>query len=186
MIDENRDPDLRDVRDDWGAPLPRPEMRERILRACEPQLRRRGSWRFGAIALLVLVSTLAALRIELRNDRPLNMERPMRLKTQNLVIPEQSVISAAPTTRPSRTRSIARKVVRSSNRLTDQPVTRFYLLVDAPPPLGDGILVRVMVPTSTLSVKGVPGLEGQISSVEADVLIGEDGMARAIRFVGFE
>jgi hypothetical protein len=53
--------------------------------------------------------------------------------------------------------------------------------------LGDGILVRVTVPPSTLRIAGIPVLDSQMNgSVEADVLIGEDGMARAIRFVGFE
>jgi hypothetical protein len=34
---------------------------------------------------------------------------------------------------------------------------------------------------------GIPVLDSEMNaSVEADVLIGEDGMARAIRFVGFE
>ncbi len=48
--------------------------------------------------------------------------------------------------------------------------------MDAPPPLGDGILVRVIVPASTMRIAGLPLWEGQIEGgVEADLLIGEDG-----------
>ncbi len=188
MIDENRDPDLRGVRDDWCAPLPRPEMHERILRACEGELRRTGVlWRFTAVAALVLIAAFAASRIELRKHRPVNVTRALREEPQEPATPERAVTSTSRVTPPSRARSVARKAARGLDRPADRLVTRFYRLMDAPPPLGDGILVRVMVPQSTLRIAGVPVLDSQMNgSVEADVLIGEDGLARAIRFVGFK
>ncbi len=45
-------------------------------------------------------------------------------------------------------------------------------------------LIRVRVPRATLTRYGLPGgHDGPESTVRADVLLGRDGMARAIRFV---
>jgi hypothetical protein len=64
--------------------------------------------------------------------------------------------------------------------------TGFYPLLDAAmlPPLEYGTLVRVQLPRSALRVVGLPVNEDRLSeSIAADVLLGQDGLARAVRFV---
>jgi hypothetical protein len=66
-------------------------------------------------------------------------------------------------------------------------VTEFYPLMDAPPPFERGQLLRVVVPASTMRSVGLPINPQRWSErVQADVLVGEEGMARAIRFVSYE
>jgi hypothetical protein len=66
-------------------------------------------------------------------------------------------------------------------------VTGFYPLMDAPPPFERGQLLRVVVPASTMRSVGLPiNPERWSERVQADVLVGEEGMARAIRFVSYE
>jgi len=50
--------------------------------------------------------------------------------------------------------------------------------------MGDGVVVRVQVPRSAPALVGLPISSGDVSgTVTADVVLGEDGVARAIRFV---
>jgi hypothetical protein len=66
-------------------------------------------------------------------------------------------------------------------------VTDFYPLMDAPPPFERGRLLRVVVPAATMHSVGLPVNPQRWSErVQADVLVGEEGMARAIRFVSYE
>jgi hypothetical protein len=65
-------------------------------------------------------------------------------------------------------------------------VTDFFPLMDVAPPLGRGQILRVTVPASTMRSVGLPVREERLNDrVQADVLVGEEGMARAIRFVSF-
>jgi hypothetical protein len=76
----------------------------------------------------------------------------------------------------------------SSSRPNDEEnVTEFLPLVaDAPSatPLEGGQLVRVQVPRAALATLGLPlNAERGNEPVKADMLVGHDGLARAIRFV---
>lgn len=52
------------------------------------------------------------------------------------------------------------------------------------PPMESGEVIRVQMPRSSLIALGLPmDVERAHKSVKADLLIGEDGQARAIRFV---
>jgi hypothetical protein len=65
--------------------------------------------------------------------------------------------------------------------------TEFYSLMDAPPPFDRGELLRVSLPASAMRSVGLPVREDRLDEmVQADVLVGEEGLARAIRFVRFE
>jgi hypothetical protein len=64
--------------------------------------------------------------------------------------------------------------------------TRFLPLMAASPlePTESGHLIRVNLPRSTMGRFGLPISSEEFEEpVKADVLIGEDGVARAIRFV---
>lgn len=63
-------------------------------------------------------------------------------------------------------------------------VTDFFPLMDAPPPIDHGELVRVSLPAAAMRTVGLPVREDRLSEpVQADVLVSEDGLATAIRFV---
>jgi len=80
--------------------------------------------------------------------------------------------SAPRAPRPARLREIA---------------TGFYPLLDVQPPFERGELIRVMVPAGTMRTVGLPVSEDHLEDlVQADVLVGQEGLARAIRFVGFQ
>jgi hypothetical protein len=68
-----------------------------------------------------------------------------------------------------------------------ESVTEFISLVAGSPgasPLESGQLVRVRLPRAALASLGLPSnAERADEPVKADVLLGNDGMARAIRFV---
>lgn len=66
-------------------------------------------------------------------------------------------------------------------------VTEFFPLMDVALPFERGQLLRVVVPAATLRTVGLPVNEDRLSErVQADVLVGEEGLARAIRFVRYE
>ncbi len=98
MTDEVRDPELDGVRDAWHAPLPRREMHEQIVWACNRELHRTNFlpkeswWRFAAVAALVLVAAFAALTIGLRTHRPVNLALPESLQEppREPVVPEET------------------------------------------------------------------------------------------------
>jgi hypothetical protein len=65
-------------------------------------------------------------------------------------------------------------------------ITRFYSLVEEGQfvPLESGKIVRVEVPVSALITLGLPiTAESMDRTVQADLLVGQDGLARAIRFL---
>jgi hypothetical protein len=66
-------------------------------------------------------------------------------------------------------------------------VTEFFPLMDVPLPFERGELLRVIVPAATMRTVGLPVNEERLTErVQADVLVGEEGLARAIRFVRYE
>jgi hypothetical protein len=66
-------------------------------------------------------------------------------------------------------------------------VTQFFPLLDVAPPFERGELLRVTVPASTMRRVGLPVNEERLGDrVYADVLVGQEGLARAIRFVSYE
>ena len=65
--------------------------------------------------------------------------------------------------------------------------TEFFPLMDVAIPFDRGELLRVIVPASTMRSVGLPVNEDRLTErVQADVLVGEEGLARAIRFVRYE
>ena len=67
----------------------------------------------------------------------------------------------------------------------EEVTTEFFPLIHGSVPLTDGQLVRIEVPRTALNAFGL-GSESQalaVGTVLADVIVGEDGLARAVRFV---
>jgi hypothetical protein len=62
----------------------------------------------------------------------------------------------------------------------------FYPLPDADelPPMESATIVRVQLPMSSLRLMGVPVSEDRAAEfIQADMLLGQDGLARGVRFV---
>jgi hypothetical protein len=101
-------------------------------------------------------------RLRLRAPRPRRSSRPQR------------------NTPPILNDSIAADAQESEN------LTHFFLLRygDDHKPMESGEVIRVQMPRSALITLGVPvNVERADEPIMADLLIGEDGLARAIRFV---
>jgi hypothetical protein len=67
-----------------------------------------------------------------------------------------------------------------------EQTTDFLPIVESPQmrPLDSGQVIRVDMPRSAMSYFGLPmQVDRPDGRVKADVLVGEDGLARAIRFV---
>jgi hypothetical protein len=63
-------------------------------------------------------------------------------------------------------------------------VTEFIPVIYDPEPVEHGRMVRVRLPRSALAAFGLPINEQRAEEmIQADVLLGEDGLARAVRFV---
>ena len=83
------------------------------------------------------------------------------------------------------TRTAADPLMRSA-AASPEVATEFYPLTYSAIPVNQGRLVRLELPAASLAALGVDpaAVAGpQQRSVVADVLVGEDGLARAVRFV---
>lgn len=104
---------------------------------------------------------------------------PTMIKAQHVIDGGQAIFEA------SEGEATASNTLAKSNEA--ESVTEFISLVaDAPAatPLESGQLVRVQVPRAALASLGLPlNAERGNEPVKADVLLGGDGLARAIRFV---
>ena len=70
--------------------------------------------------------------------------------------------------------------------LADETASGFYPLPDADalPPVESALVVRVQLPMASLELIGFPITQDSASErVEADVLLGQDGLARGVRLV---
>jgi len=90
-------------------------------------------------------------------------------------------ILAAVVLRGERTESVLVPVAAEAPLAVPAPVSAFQPLPNSPSllPSSSYNVVRVRIPLSAFAV--VPGTQ-QGGSIEADLLVGEDGLARAIRF----
>jgi hypothetical protein len=94
---------------------------------------------------------------------------------------QKSVSNSAGSRRLSKRQGVRRNVEKAN-----EVATRFYPLVeeDEMAPLESGVIVRVEAPASTLISFGLPITAENINrTVQADLLLGQDGLARAIRFL---
>jgi hypothetical protein len=93
------------------------------------------------------------------------------------------------------TRKPAARTLRAAHRKPARPkpkpvdkerevVTEFIPVVYDPEPVELGRMVRVRLPRSALAAFGLPMNEQRAEeAIQADVVLGEDGLARAVRFV---
>ena len=159
----------------------------RLVRAFrQKQARRR--WRNGAGWFLA-----AAAAVILFFAWPHSEPRPKLVAPVPSPLPvraakERLATVAGPTPDPPRKTAPKARPVRAA--AAEQPrevVTQFFPLLDVAPPFEGGELLRVTVPASTMRKVGLPVNQDRLGDrVYADVLVGQEGLARAIRFVSYE
>ena len=150
-----------------------------LRRAFRRRRSRRMTWAMiGTAAAGVLIGALLASRDA----------APVRIEP---AAPRPALPAAASERQPSaqHVQAVAQPRKRVTRR---RPVQRFEVVTpffpvaggDVLSPFDRGGVIRVQLPRSALTVFGVPMNEARAAeSVKADVLVGEEGLARAIRFV---
>lgn len=100
-------------------------------------------------------------------------------------VPKPQTMEIAVVTPPVPVLPVAKaRVIHRKPRPPQEIVTEFYPLMDDPPPFERGELLRVSLPAAAMRSVGVPVSEDRLAdTVQADVLVGQEGLARAIRFV---
>ena len=99
-------------------------------------------------------------------------------------VPKPQTMEIAVVTPPVPVLPVAKPVARLKPRPPQEIVTEFYPLMEDPPPFEHGELLRVSLPAAAMRSVGVPVSEDRLGeTVQADVLVGQEGLARAIRFV---
>jgi hypothetical protein len=151
-----------------------PEAGIRALLAFRRQQRRRGLQRmvtvWGAMAAAVVLAALLWPGREATRST-VAIEAPVEIK--GVTIPA----AASPP-------EVKRAAPRPAE--PEEVVTPFFPLVDSSSPFERGLLVRMTVPASTMRTVGLKVGDDHLSdSVQADVLVGQDDLARAIRFVSY-
>jgi hypothetical protein len=164
-----------------------PEIELRLRKKFRSWKRRR-AWRQAAVwapvaaAMIVMIFALANRK---HPSAPVN-EEVMAHDT----VPNESGVAVLETSPPVTLTTPARVRKHAASSQQSKPaeiVTEFFPLMDPAPPLGRGQLFRVELPASAMQMVGLPVHEEHLSdAVQADVLVGEEGLPRAIRFVKFE
>ncbi len=177
-----------------------PALAWRIL--AEFRVRRRRRF-LGKAAAWTLATAAAVMSVLLLSHGPAKEPSPVAGAPQR-VMPQALSQAATPTPAPvqiaprsrgksgastARTFSASLPAVPESRPeiYTPQVVTDFYPLLDPAPPFERGQLLRVNLPASAMRSIGLPVHEDRLNeAVQADILLGEEGLPRAIRFVGFQ
>jgi hypothetical protein len=131
------------------------------------------------------LTTVALATLAVAASVALFFVRPQEHREQVAPTPvkQQPVIVAA---EPAPERKPLPKV-RPLRRQPSEVVTEFFPLLDVSLPFESGELLRVTVPASTMRRVGLPVNEERLGDrIYADVLVGQEGLARAIRFVSYE
>jgi hypothetical protein len=168
---------LRDA-DQSREPAPHVEahLLEQFRRRRVHRLWMRASASAAAAAAIVMAVTTYA-------HRPQHAPQPPALLTTPAVVPD--ALPADPAAHPPRPKPVL--IRRAAEVVPHEVYTDFFPLMDLAPPLERGELVRVIVPASTMRGVGMLVMASHLDDpVEADVLIGQDGLARAIRFVSYQ
>jgi hypothetical protein len=156
---------------------------DKLLAAYRSRQREPGSSRWQLVAAVAAAALVAVLVGRLYSERR-EMVHPNAASAWKPA-PAVTVVRHAQASAAPSVLAVARK--RNVVQVQEAPreiVTDFFPLMDVAPPLGRGELLRVAVPASAMRSVGLPVREDRLDEpVQADVLIGEEGMVRAIRFV---
>jgi hypothetical protein len=147
---------------------------EQRLRIAFQRKHRRPVWRWSIAAAAAIVLMIAAVYF-----RPKPAE-PVRVVLDPPKVEHTVVVETLP-------KPVGQVAHVARRRIPREIVTDFFPLMDAPPPLDRAALMRVNVPASAMRTVGLPVREDRLyERVQADVLVSEEGLATAIRFVKYQ
>jgi hypothetical protein len=162
------------------APL---EVEARLLAAFRS--RRRSGWRWAAITATAAALVIALLPWPSRRPKQLVSTAPPISQAPAASRPAPVAIAPANVTRTPR--KLARKVAALPQPQAREVVTDFFPLMNPAPSFERGQILRVQLPAAAMQTVGLPVREEHLGDlVQADVLVGEEGIPRAIRFVRFD
>jgi hypothetical protein len=172
-----------------------PEMEQKLRAAFRARavFQRRSNSRYwlAAVAAILLV-VMGVIALRWRTDQPQQIRSEHTAPTPIIEEPRPAVVEAPKTeevvaAEKPRRRNVRRRANSAvANHVNREIATDFMPLGYLnPATLQDGgQIIRVEVPRSTLVNFGLPvNMDRYNEKVKADVLLGVDGMARAIRFV---
>lgn len=138
-------------------------------------------WRWAGIAAVaagVVLAVSLSLWMSMNHvKKPVLSVLPPVTPVPQAAVPVKGAGSPAAST-------VVRRMVRSQ---AHEVVTEFFPLMDSAPPFERGQMLRVQLPAAAMRTVGLPVGEDHLADpIQADVLVGEEGMPRAIRFVGFD
>jgi len=143
------------------------------------QSARRRAWRQAALWATAVAAAMIVFLVG-TNRKPPAPAPVYGVARQAVVIPPAT---AATSSAAVKTAVRARRPAMRAQEV----VTDFFPLMDPAPPFERGQLLRVQLPASAMQMVGLPVREDRLAEpVQADVLVGEEGLPRAIRFVSFE
>lgn len=159
-----------------------PEVEARLRQVFRDKRRER-PWKRNAVwALAAAAAVVAMMAVYEWRPRP----EPVRtIATAPPAMVERPATSSVEPAPPVASRPVRRStpVRRARPR---EIVTEFFPLDDVALPFERGELVRVNLPAAAMRTVGLPVREDRLAErVQADVLVSEEGLARAIRFVKY-
>jgi hypothetical protein len=166
--------------------LPAPRLR--ALQPKSPSIRTR--WKTGTVYAVAALATAATVLVlmnpggeAVRAPVP-PQATPVEIETTAVEAPERTVDREVPDNGDGRAKAILASV---QTEPETEFTTEFFPLTDSRLPFEHGRLLRVMVPAATMQRVGLPVRpERWADRVTADVLVGDEGVPRAIRFVSFQ
>ena len=174
-----------------------PELEAKLVAAFAGSRRMR-RWRragLGAIAAAAAVIVVAAVpnpwrlsETPARKTAVVDAPRPQTESAQieTAEATQDREIVAAPPRKTAGRVAGARVQKAGGLPVPEEVATDFFPLMDVAPPFGRGEIVRITVPAAAMQSVGLPVREERLGEpIQADVLLGEEGMPRAIRFVNF-
>jgi hypothetical protein len=152
--------------------------------------KRQGAWwaraaLVAAVAALIVVAAVSLRRVPDRQTVQTMTKRPEVHVTPAVIAPAVRAVSK------QRVRTARASQRKASKRLATEPLvpqyelmTEFIPIVFDPEPIERGQIVRIRLPLAALASFGLPVNEEHAEeAIRADVVLGEDGLARAVRFV---
>jgi hypothetical protein len=152
-----------------------PAVVEMRLRAAFRKKHQRRVWPYFA-AVAAAIAAVIVLSI-IKTKPPL---KPQAIETREVAPIVQPLPVVARNEAPAPRRVFHRRPPLPKEEI----VTEFYPLMEDPLPFERGELLRVSLPAAAMRTVGVTVSEDRLGEiVQADVLVGQEGLARAIRFV---
>lgn len=181
MSEDNVIEALQALRDADQSREAAPHVETQLLEEYRRRRARRLWMRASAFAATAAAAMVIA--VAMHPHRPQRAPEPPAVSITPAAVPAASPADPAvhlPRPKPAPVR-------RAAEAVPHEVYTDFFPLMDLAPPLERGELVRVTVPASTMRGVGMLVMASHLDDpVEADVLVGQDGMARAIRFVSYQ